>query len=223
MNTNNLKYLTVKIASETDDGTLSVGTGFYIRFGDIPMIVTANHVISEKSNIKLKLRYKIGEHTAMIDFPCNVKWHTLPQYDLACCCVDEIEKDFEKLVGCPLFYRCLTEEYILTEKDMKETDILDEVLMIGYPGGVSSSLWEYPIFQKGCLASAPGDASDEKYVDITTAGGSSGSPLLLLGGKPKLVGIMSRTVTENLISSANLGIYSEAYHLLELKEKIKKK
>lgn len=134
MNTNNLKYLTVKIASETDDGTLSVGTGFYIRFGDIPMIVTANHVISEKSNIKLKLRYKIGEHIAMIDFPCNVKWHTLPKHDLACYCVDEIERDFEKLVG-----------------------------------------------------------------------------------------IMSRTVTENLISSANLGIYSEAYHLLELKEKIKKK
>lgn len=58
INTKNLKYLTVKIEIETDDGAWSVGTGFYIRPGDIPMTAAANHVISEK-NIKLKLRYKI--------------------------------------------------------------------------------------------------------------------------------------------------------------------
>lgn len=222
MEMNNLKYLTVKIEGMTEDGANTVGTGFFIRLNDIPLIATASHVVEDTSNFIMNLRYKVGKHIAMLKFPCDATWTCMPQYDLACCKVDEIEKEFFKITGFNLFYRCLTEEHILSEKDMEKTAILSEVLMIGYPSGASASVWEYPIFQKGNLASAPGDKSDRKYIDITTVGGSSGSPLLLLGDKPKLLGIMSEALLETPLSSANLGIYREAFHLPELMNALNK-
>ena len=92
--------------------------------------------------------------------------------------------------------------------------------MPGYPGGSFSTPMNYPLFRKGWLASPPSDnfANGNGFVDITASGGSSGSPLLLCGENAKLIGILDRTVMDNQQSSADLGVYIDAYHLLKFKE-----
>lgn len=219
------KHLTVLIEAENEEET-NIGTGFFYAFSvdgkDVPAIVTAHHVIA-KGKITLTLRYKVGEHIAQVRFPCNAKWHSMEQHDLACCLIRDIEQEFKSAVGFPMFYRCLCEENTVTEQELKNIKVLSEVVMAGYPAGMSSSVFNYPILQKGHLASDPGDASDNRFVDITTVGGSSGSPLILCGSNPRLIGIMSRAVVENPLSSANIGIYTEACRLSGFKVKLSKK
>lgn len=225
MQIDSLKYLTVLIETETPEGTIA-GTGFFYGFSIdgkyVPAIVTANHVVS-KGKVTLNLRYKVGEHIAQIRFPCNAKWFCSKSDDLACCLVFDIEQEFLKIVGYPIFYRVITEDGTITRNELENIKILSEVIMVGYPSGTGSTVFSYPIFQKGWIASPPEYSYDKKYVDITTIPGSSGSPLILAENKVKLLGIMSQAVVENPFSCADLGVYTDAYHLFEIKEMLKER
>ena len=168
----------------------------------------------------LSLRYKVGEHIALIDYPCSEFRLSVPEYDIALIPIADMQSEFKKVTGYPMYYGCLTAERILEKEELLNIETLSDVVMVGYPSGITSSIWKYPIVQKGTLASAPCECS-ENYVNISAVGGSSGSPLLLLEETPQLIGVMSQTVLENPVSSANIGIYTPGYHILELCKKIK--
>ena len=127
----------------------------------------------------------------------------------------------KRATGSPVYYTALSEDGVVTEEEAEEIDVLKEVFMIGYPAGVSSAPMEYPILRLGVLASAPCDnyANNGGYVDINAVGGSSGSPLFLIDGKVKLIGVINAAVMDNPLSSANLGVYIDAYKLLEVNVK----
>lgn len=110
---------------------------------------------------------------------------------------------------------------VLKEMETEKLDVLKEIVMVGYPAGVSSTPMEYPILRKGYLASVPSDnyANNGGFVDINAVGGSSGSPLFLKGENARLIGVINATVMDNPLSSANLGVYIDAYKLLEVREK----
>lgn len=92
--------------------------------------------------------------------------------------------------------------------------------MVGYPAGRSSTPMHYPLIRSGCLASAPEDnyANNGGYVDIEAVGGSSGSPIFIKGENAKLIGVINKTVMDNPVSSANIGVYIDAYKLLVINE-----
>ena len=218
MNVDKLKYLTTKIKGRDEDGAIVTGTGFFVRLNDAVYIVTASHVTENLKEMKLSLRYKVGEHIALIDYPCSEFRLSVPEYDIALITIADMQKEFKKDTGYPMYYGCLTAERILKKEELLNVETLSEVVMVGYPSGITSSIWKYPIVQKGTLASAPCECS-ENYVNISAVGGSSGSPLLLLGETPQLIGVMSQTVLENPVSSANIGIYTPGYHILDLCKK----
>lgn len=219
------KYLTVRIEAYDSDGGVSVGTGFFMQFSidgkSIPVIVTVRHIIDDCEEISFVFHYKVSDtHVAAVAFSYSPQWIYFTDCELCCCLLEPMNNFFKKAIGYPIYYKCLQESNVVTEEELKKIDVLQEVVMLGYPGGSFSTPMNYPLFRKGWLASPPSDnfANGNGFVDITASSGSSGSPLLLCGANVKLIGILNKTVMENQQSSADLGMYIDAHHLLNLED-----
>lgn len=109
----------------------------------------------------------------------------------------------------------MNSSFIPDDDYMQSITQTDEVIMIGYPGGLRDELNNQPIFRKGILATSPSKnfGGERKFlIDMPVYGGSSGSPILLfsetehlerggtqagihLGGRLKLMGINAATFT----------------------------
>src|SRR6185295_17168560 len=85
--------------------------------------------------------------------------------------------------GKEVFNIALTEELIPSEEQLKKLSALEDVVMVGYPIGLSDMANNFPIIRKGITASHPYSDFNAKpwgAVDIASFPGSSGSPVLLL-------------------------------------------
>lgn len=225
---NFLKHLIVFMKTNDDAIKQATGTGFFVTMDisgkQTPLLATATHVANEMKKADLTLHYKDSKsdliHTVTITV--SLDWTDAKDKDISVCKLDKIKEKIKKITGCDLYYTSISKENILTEAELKDIQILSEVIMVGYPSGCSSTHGCYPIFRKGYLASKPEDNFENEigYVDIVSTPGSSGSPLFL-NNSSKLIGIMSKVVMENPLSSADLGMYVDGYHLLELKKELK--
>ena len=93
------------------------------------------------------------------------------------------------------------------------------LIVFKYPGSIKNTAFAYPIVSKGTLAVPPRDnlANDEGYINMATVGGHSGSPLLLKIEKGyALLGILTQSLMETPLSSADIAMYVDAYRLLDL-------
>lgn len=220
-----LKDVTVYIESTREDG-ITVGTGFFMRLNlngkEVPVIVSVKHVV-EARETKMTFHYRHEGVCGSATITCKPKWFTLDDNELCCCLLEPINEKFQKITGYPIYCKYLTEKNILTEQELNDIEALHEVMMIGYPSGVFSAPFVYPLLRKGCLALPPKENYKNGYgfADITAVGGSSGSPLFLNQKKAKLIGIVNQTVMENPLSSAHLGLYIDAYQILKFKKKIR--
>lgn len=91
--------------------------------------------------------------------------------------------------------------------------------MLGYTGNIKNTAFAYPVVSKGTLAVPPKDnvANDEGYINMATVEGHSGSPLLLKTEKGYvLLGILTQSLMENPISSADIAMHVDGYRLLDL-------
>ena len=140
-------------------------------------------------------------------------------YDICCCDLSKINKEFEKLIGFPIYYKYISGDSMLKKGELKEVEVLQEVVMLGYPGSMKNTAFAYPIASKGTLAVPPRDnlANDEGYINMATVGGHYGSPLLLKFEKGyTLLGVLTQSLMENPISSADIAMYVDVYRLLDL-------
>jgi hypothetical protein len=65
---------------------------------------------------------------------------------------------------------------------LDELTAVEEILMVGYPSGISDRANNYPIFRKGITATHPANRyedRDEFMIDAACYPGSSGSPVFL--------------------------------------------
>lgn len=220
---NNLKYLTVPIECGG-----YFGTGFFVLYSidgeEIPVIVTAAHVVRDEAEAVMTFRYKPNEgHIATAKITCKPAWIT-HEKDLCICRLQDVNQRFEQLVGYPIFYRCIAENRILTKDERDKTAVLSEVIMLGYPDGILNQPNIYPMFEKGYLSSIPSEneAIGAGYIDITSIAGSSGSPILMIGEESRLAGILIQGVNTGEDNSSELGKYVDACSLLDLKEQLMK-
>lgn len=217
-----LKFTTVFIENINNKGETSSGTGFFVGFKDKPtVLVTAKHVVDNADYLNISFHYMPtgSTHIATVQFKCKPEWKKSDNYDICCCDLSKINNEFEKLIGFPIYSKYISSDNILSEKDLKDVEVLQEVVMLGYPGSMKNTAFTYPIVSKGTLAVPPKDnlANDEGYINMATVGGHSGSPLLLKTEKGyALLGILTQSLMENPISSADIAMYVDAYRLLDL-------
>ena len=220
------KYSTVYIESNDKNGNLTSGTGFFVGFENKPtVLVTAKHVVDKVKSNRISFHYMPSgsRHIATVAFECKLDWEESEDYDVCCCNLSDINKQFEKEIGFPIYHKHLNGDNILTEKDLQNVKVLEEVVMMGYPSGMKNTAFAYPLFTKGNLAVPPSDnhLNKEGYVNISAIGGSSGSPLLIQKeNKYCLLGIMSKALMENPVSKADIGMYVDAYRLRELVKEV---
>lgn len=184
--TEHMMYNTAKIITST--GT---GTGFFFNFkltnSEVPVLITNKHVINynPKETVHLSLHlYDLHQdlfENVSINF--NVQWIFHPTLDLCFCFMNPIFTEVKKIFNKNVYYRHIGEELIWDNTKLSELSVIEEVIMVGYPSGISDEINNFPLFRKGITSSHPALDFNNKSigaVDMACFPGSSGSPIFIL-------------------------------------------
>ena len=191
-----LSYLTVRLSCVRTNGGVSCGTGFFYDIPHIvdkslhiPVIVSNRHVV--ENALETIITFTLADtdsfpssavHKIRIDnkaFPwinhpdASVELSVLPLAPV----LNHMEAQGKK----PFFF-ALNSSFIADDEYLKSVTQTDEVIMIGYPGGLWDNVNNQPIFRKGVLATSPSkkfQGRREFLIDMPVYCGSSGSPVLL--------------------------------------------
>ena len=108
-----------------------------------------------------------------------------------------------------MYAAALTEKDMLTEKQLNEINILDEVVIVGYPDGEASTHHKFPLFSKGYVASLPKDTVEdgEGFLNIPAIGGFSGAPVFLNTTGLKFLGMLVSGITEGNSNASGMCKY----------------
>ncbi len=181
-----MMFNTVKISTLAGSGT-----GFFFTFNvndvSYPVIITNKHVVNNKKQEKvtfvLHLKNQDESSTENIAIEYETVWYFHSKYDLCFCFINPVFERVKQQTGKDVFFVTNVEEIIPSQNKLDELSQLEEVVMIGYPIGLTDSKNNFPIFRKGFTATHPAiDFEGEKIglVDMACFPGSSGSPIFVL-------------------------------------------
>jgi hypothetical protein len=232
--TEQLMYSTVKLLNQE---RTRWGTGFLFslfRQGDnhVPVVVTNRHVVEALGDeCVFSLTSKMPDGSPDLQNHVQIEvtdfkhsWIPHPDVDLA---MFPIAKALDEIgrKGHPAFAVTLNESLIPTEDQFKALLPVEQILTVGFPGGLWDNVHNLPVFHRGYTATAPYinfQGRREFLIDITTWFGSSGSPVLLFNDGPwqdrngvineggvriKLIGIICAVAVEDV--SGNVRIEKE--------------
>ena len=190
-----LTYSTVQIKCEYNNGTHGSGTGFIINLCEnnendtcVPVLVTNNHVVenSKKTVFEFCLANEKNEPldtktiTIELSTPNWIK-HPDNTVDLRCLALAPLLNEIEKRNG-KIFYVPINSELIPNDKQLQELSALEDLVMVGYPIGLSDEYNHKPVLRKGTTAThMKNDYQGKKefLMDMACYPGSSGSPVFI--------------------------------------------
>ena len=193
-----LTYSTVLINCQYADGSVGSGTGFIVNLCNkpeektcIPVLITNNHVVN--NSVRTVFEFcKADENGEPLDtesFSFNYsgagnKWILHPNKNIDLCCLplgpalNELAKTDIKI-----FYIPLETDLIPTESKINELSAIEDIVMIGYPIGISDQYNHKPVIRRGITATHPKkDYQGQKHIllDMACFPGSSGSPVFIM-------------------------------------------
>ena len=215
-----LLHSTILIRCMSATGENSAGTGFILSLFEkdqqhVIGIVTNKHVIDGASIGTLKFTLTkpdgsadIGKSTEIAIDNFSNRWirHPSQDVDLAFLPIGPYIQQFESQSIKPFFIP-LNLSLVPTDDVFKGLTPLEEVLIVGYPDGISDNVNNLPIFRRGITATSSNinfDGKPQFLIDAAIFPGSSGSPTLIfnqgsysspdggiiLGGRIILIGIV---------------------------------
>jgi hypothetical protein len=203
-----LAYCTVRIECQLTNGNAAVGTAFQFNFRRrgtkfVPCLVTNGHVIDQA--VTGRLRFHVADAAGspiigqthqfeVLNFDQSWYRHPDPSIDLAILPVGDMMEQMGREGRSP-FAIAIGDELVPTEADVSTLGALEEVVMVGYPIGISDVRNNLPVFRRGITASHPAidyDGQPKFLIDAACFPGSSGSPVFLynLGSYATKVGSM---------------------------------
>lgn len=191
-----ITYSTVLIRCQYANGTSGSGTGFIINLCKndvegtcIPVLITNNHVV--ENSIKTVFEFcRADEDGNPIDTePFSFTYegnswihHPDSDVDLRCLLLAEaLNKLNESKIR--IFYLPLETDLIPTQQTISELSAMEDVVMVGYPIGLSDTYNHKPIIRRGITSSHPKKnyrGKREILLDMACYPGSSGSPVFIL-------------------------------------------
>lgn len=188
-----LIYAIVRIETEESDNKKGLGTSFvfncYIDKTTSPFLVTNKHIVEgvRKGYIYFTQanddQPQIGKviRVPITDFEDAWCGHPDPDIDIAVMPLGEVTK-VAKEQGLDLYYKSIPLDLIPTDNDLSDLDLMQDIIILGYPEGMYDQLHNYPLIRKGITASPPNiDFNGIKIflIDASVYKGSSGSPVLI--------------------------------------------
>ena len=190
-----LTYSTVLIECHNKDSSIGKGTGFIIQLCTdverrycVPVVITNYHVIENCDCFMLDViccdaygNPNDREVVTITDKP-DV-WMRHPDFDVDLCCLDfreELNKHNIPING--LYYFPLSQNYILNKRHLQDLRAMEDVIMIGYPDGLTDEYNHKPIIRRGITAThVKNDYNGNKefLIDTYCYYGSSGSPVFI--------------------------------------------
>lgn len=220
------KHLTVYMEGYQKIGKESLlqritATGFFasidIQGKKTNIILTANHFAEKLNRVTFWLRYIDENRLVTVPISSKVEWNYSDDADIAYCELEPIGKKFKKITGKSIYATIVTEDKILKQDELEDVNLLDEVIMAGYPNGEASTHHKYPIFKKGYIASLPNDCVEDKegYIDLSAIGGCSGSPIFLDTTPPKFLGVLVSGAADSSSGVSCVSMYVPGCEVLE--------
>lgn len=194
-----LVYSTVRLTCENEK-YISSGTAFFMSYfyedKNITALVTNKHVVcsDKKKAIKFKkMKFSLctnengkPKDDKKIDFVVDdldkrILFHLDESVDLCFVFVNDLIEE-KKNNGEQPHYKSLNTNLILKNSDASELSPIEDIIMIGYPNGLSDEKNNKPIIRKGITATSYNldyNGKKEFMIDVACFGGSSGSPVFL--------------------------------------------
>ncbi|MCW7483238.1 S1 family peptidase [Leptospira kanakyensis] len=191
-----LSYSTVKIETVTKNKNRSKGTGYIFKFQNIKsesktIIVTNNHVVSKSERGKMLFckAKPDGSPDDLNHFQYDSKnfeslWTKHPDKNVDLCFMDmnNILSKTKSLYQ-NIYYKTIDENFIPNKNDLVKLSSIEDIIMVGYPIGLTDAFNNKPIFRKGITAthvSLDYQGRKEFLIDCACFPGSSGSPVLIV-------------------------------------------
>ena len=157
-----LTYCTTKIISYLEDGTQSIGTGFFMNFNVNyaenscqPVVLTNKHVIEGATKIEISIckaddnnNPKDTEKFIITFDEFNVINHPDRNVDLCAISIAGAENVIRDS-NIKLYKGSFNTSLIITEDECKDCSAMEDIIMIGYPDGLEDSYNNKPIIRKG--------------------------------------------------------------------------
>lgn len=191
-----ITYSTVLIRCDYADGTSGSGTGFIINLCHdkekgicVPVLITNNHVV--ENSVKTVFDFcQADENGNPLDtVPLSFTYtgnawihHPNKDVDLRCLFLAEALNKLRE-TDTRIFYISLETDLIPTEQDLADLSAIEDVVMVGYPIGLSDTYNHKPIVRRGITSSHPKkdyQGRKETLLDMACYPGSSGSPVFIL-------------------------------------------
>ena len=155
---------TIRIECVTDKG-VSTGTGFFFEFDfsedkKIPIIVTNKHVVRDgkMGRLYFSIVNENNEFIAGEKYTVNImnfekQWIMHPDDNVDLCIlpiasiITEAHKNHIRIA-----MAMLKKNNIITDEQIKEISVIEDVTVVGYPDGIWDSYNNLPIVRKGITA-----------------------------------------------------------------------
>ena len=211
--TERLLHCTALLESLNKRGTSSVGTGFFFNLflhqdTSVLVLVTNRHVLEDSASVFTTLTYAKPDGSPNFGKTKRIQltqwlFHPDPAVDLAILplapALNPLLSAGEKFVFAPT-----DQSLIPTDSQLRELTPLEDVLIIGYPDGISDTVNNVPVLRKGITATPAylNFRGEPKFLlDAAIFPGSSGSPVFLFnqGSWPSRAGGLSIGTRINLL------------------------
>lgn len=197
METINEILVTVTLIIQIQDGQqVGTATGFFYIRNDVVYFVTNRHVIVDEEKgikphtLRVKLHLDPNDMTKNVDFDIPLysaglaRWHVHPDYTVKKIDVAVVELD-QRALRAGHFLKGLSASNFFPKKYVIQPG--EDVMVIGFPRGLSDSTHNLPLVRNAMISSAYGfDFRGNPFflVDANLHPGMSGSPVIT---KPKNV------------------------------------